>query len=73
MAVYPIARGAHDEAIMVIKKEGDSSDIVTEQWLTNYKGQNVIEVSPIETPSITEVDNGLLISTKALNYKEQFN
>ena len=67
------SRVAHDEAIMVIKKEGDSSDIVTEQWLTNYKGQNVIEVSPIETPSITEVDNGLLISTKALNYKEQFN
>lgn len=67
------SRVAHDEAIMVIKKEGDSSDIVTEQWLTNYKGQNVIEVSPIETPSITEVGNGLLISTKALNYKEQHN
>jgi len=67
------SRVAYDEAIMVIKKEGDSSDAVTEQWLTNYKGQNVVEVSPIEIPSIREVDNGLLISTKALNYKEQFN
>jgi len=67
------SRVAHDEAIMVIKKEGDSSDAVTEQWLTNYKGQNVLEVSPIQTPSITEVGNGLLINTKALNYKEQYN
>lgn len=64
------SRVAHDEAIMVIKKEGDMSDLATSQWLTNYGGKNVLEVSPIETPIITEAENGLLIDTRSIDCKE---
>lgn len=66
------SRVAHDEAIIVLRKEGDTSDLATTQWLTNYKGKNVLELSPIEVPSVTEVENGLLISTKSLNCAENY-
>lgn len=58
------SRIAHDEAIIVLRKEKDTSDLTTTQWLSNYKGQNVLEILPSETLAITEAENGILIGTQ---------
>lgn len=66
------SRISHDEGVIVLQKEGDTHDMPTKQWLNNYASKNVLLMSPIETPSVMEVENGLLITSKIVNCEEEF-
>ncbi len=59
-------RVAHDEGILLLYREGDMSDVVTANWATTFKQQNLMVISPSEDPGITEEKEGLQIAAKKL-------
>lgn len=56
------ARVARNEGILVLTREGDASDQITQQWLKTYGGINVTVVNPTEMPLLKEVENGFILS-----------
>ena len=56
------ARVARNEGILVLTREGDASDQITQQWLKTYGGINVAVVNPTEMPLLKEVENGFVLS-----------
>lgn len=56
------ARVARNEGILVLTREGDASDQITQQWLKTYGGINVTVVNPTEMPLLKEVENGFVLS-----------
>lgn len=64
------SRVARDEGILVLTREGDASDQLTQQWLKTYGGPNVAVVNPSEGPVLKKADNGYIISrTSAASQK----
>ncbi len=55
------SRVARDEGILVLAREGDASDQLTQQWLKTYGGPNVAVVNPSEGPALKKANNGYII------------
>ena len=47
---------------MVIHKEGDTSDYLTQEWLRQYNYRNTCLLSPAEIPQIIAVENGFIFT-----------
>lgn len=68
------SRVAGDEGVIIIYTDGDSSDLVAQQWLKNCSTGKVISMSPAEIPNTVVGDNGFIISSggRDASQKESF-
>jgi hypothetical protein len=62
------SRIAADEAVLLIHREGDATDVATGYWLKNHNNQNVLAMTPSEEPEIIEAKNGFMINHKGVNH-----
>ncbi|NLN49133.1 MAG: hypothetical protein GX154_08670 [Clostridiales bacterium] len=46
----------------MLYREGDMSDVVTANWASTFKQQNLLVVSPSDVPSVAQIKDGLQIS-----------
>lgn len=68
------SRTARDEGILVLRKEGDSSDKATDHWVRNNDYHNVLTLSPSDVPDIIAAENGFIIGrAQWTGFNEQFN
>ena len=52
----------NSDLVMVIHKEGDTSDYLTQEWLRQYNYRNTCLLSPAEIPQIIAVENGFIFA-----------
>lgn len=52
----------NSDLVMVIHKEGDTSDYLTQEWLRQYNYRNTCLLSPAEIPQIIAVENGFIFT-----------
>lgn len=55
----------NSDLVMVIHKEGDTSDYLTQEWLRQYNYRNTCLLSPAEIPQIIAVENGFIFTDTA--------
>ncbi len=60
------SRVAKDEGVLILAREGDKSDEVTQHWLQNNGGQNISVFTPAEIPHIVPAENGYILSKAPL-------
>ena len=65
------SRVAGDEGIIIIYTDGDSSDLVAQQWLKNCSTGKVISISPAETPHIVVGDNGFIVNSSGKDVEQK--
>ncbi|MEA1962572.1 MAG: hypothetical protein U9N81_15150 [Bacillota bacterium] len=68
------SRIAGDEGVLLVHTDGDSSDIVADQWSKTFSTGKVITMSPTEVPEVIIGDNGFVISPGQISAQnKQFN